>query len=43
MKKVLILGDLPGDGADRLSGHCDVRLRDGNGLGEEELTISVTT
>ena len=41
MKKVLILGDLPGEGAERLRGHCQVRLHDGDGLGEEELSRMV--
>ncbi len=35
MKRVLILGDLPGDGAERLAGRCEVEVHHGEGLGEE--------
>lgn len=38
MKRVLILGDLPGDGAARLRGRCEVEVHEGEGLGEEELS-----
>lgn len=37
MKKVLILGDLPGDGMELLRGRCEIQLHEGDGLGEEEL------
>jgi len=37
VKRLLILGDLPGDGIGRLQGRCEVEVHDGEGLGEAEL------
>jgi lactate dehydrogenase-like 2-hydroxyacid dehydrogenase len=37
MKRVLILGDLPGDGVALLKGQCEVEEHDGEGLVEEDL------
>jgi len=38
MKRVLILGDLPGEGAAQLREHCEVEVHDDEGLGEEGLS-----
>ncbi|MGB5295963.1 MAG: D-glycerate dehydrogenase [Thermoanaerobaculia bacterium] len=38
MKRALILGDLPGEGAARLRECCEVEVHDGEGLGEEGLS-----
>ena len=37
LKRVLVLGDLPGDGVSRLRRHCEVSVRSGATLSEEEL------
>ena len=37
MKRVLILGDLPGDGIERLAERCEVVVHDGEGLAAEQL------
>jgi glyoxylate reductase len=41
VKKVLILGDLPGAGVELLRDRCEIRLHDGEGLGEGELMTMV--